>query len=154
MYENSMRHYTGKSPGFLGTYGRGGWGGKRSDGYNGWSARGAAYGRGYGVLNAYYVYHVGQRKHYGDVWDWRNSYMRYGKWAHVKQFMRLNTPGRKNGVLKAWVDGRMVFSKSDIMFRKTARLKIESYTINYYHGGSAVSPVDAYVRIDNLKFYN
>src|SRR5690554_1922853 len=31
---------SGKLPGFSGTYFRGGWGGRPSDGYNGWSARG------------------------------------------------------------------------------------------------------------------
>src|SRR5690606_19066002 len=31
----------GKLPGFAGTYNRGGWGGRKSDGRNGWSARGA-----------------------------------------------------------------------------------------------------------------
>lgn len=38
------------------------------------------------------------------------------------------------------------------MFRKTRKLKIESYLISYYARGRY--PVDGYVRIDNLKLYN
>ena len=59
LYEPSMGTYSGKAPGFFGTYGRAGWGGRPSDGYNGWSARGAFYGSN--GRNGYYVYHAQQK---------------------------------------------------------------------------------------------
>ena len=39
VYYKKIEGYGGKSPGFDGTYGRAGWGGRTSDGVNGWSAR-------------------------------------------------------------------------------------------------------------------
>ena len=54
----------GKLPGLAGTYGNGGWGGRTSDGYNGWSARGFFSGwpdvanplNGYNYLGSYFYY--------------------------------------------------------------------------------------------------
>jgi hypothetical protein len=62
----------------------------------------------------------------------------------------MNTSGAHDGILRAWVDGRPAFEKTDIMFRTVDRLKIEQIWMNVYHGGTAVSPYDQHLYIDNV----
>jgi hypothetical protein len=62
----------------------------------------------------------------------------------------VNTPGEKNGVLRAWIDGQLAFEKSDICFRHTDKLKIEQIWMNVYHGGTKPSPYDQHLYIDNV----
>ena len=52
--------------------------------------------------------------------------------------------------MRAWLDGRLVMEKTDIRFRDTAELKIESIWLNVYHGGAAPSPRDMSLYIDNV----
>jgi len=48
----------GKFPGFGGTYGTAGWGGRPADGYNGWSARMMNWDDGATAAVGYYTYHA------------------------------------------------------------------------------------------------
>ncbi len=62
----------------------------------------------------------------------------------------MNVPGQHDGIITAWVDGHQVFTKTDIMFRTVDSLKIEQIWCNLYHGGTAVSPYDQHIFIDNV----
>ncbi|PAY18914.1 hypothetical protein CKO51_13870 [Rhodopirellula sp. SM50] len=150
----------GKMPGISGTYGRGGWGGRKSDGINGWSARGlfrmtVPRGNPLGGTTpvGFYCYHADMEGSYGTNWIWNKDYRGYlerNRWYAIEQYCRLNTPGEKDGVLKAWVDGRLAFEKTDIRFRLTDELSIEQVWMNIYHGGKLASPHDQHVFIDNV----
>ncbi len=150
----------GKMPGISGTYGIAGWGGRKSDGTDGWSARGLFHlsipadnplaGR---HPIGTYCYHADMQGQYGSHWLWQQGYRGYleeNRWYCIEQYLRLNTPGEKNGILKAWVDGRPAFEKTDIRFRLVDRLKIEQIWMNVYHGGKQPSPHDQHVYIDNV----
>jgi hypothetical protein len=150
----------GKLPGFSGTYGRAGWGGRRVDGFNGWSARGAFFQQGDAASSisnlraiGSYVYHAGMREKYGEKWGWNlgeTGVLAKNRWYCVEQQVRLNTVDQNDGVLRAWIDGKLVFEKLDIRFRSTDSLKIESAWMNVYHGGTASAPHDMTLYIDNL----
>ena len=150
----------GKMPGISGTYGRAGWGGRTSDGYNGWSARGAfsftvAENNPLAGLHPIgsYVYHADLEDHYGDVWIWNKDYRGFlenNRWYSIEQYLKLNTPGEKNGILKAWVDGHLAFERTDIRFRHVDILRIEEIWMNVYHGGTAPSPYNQHLFIDNV----
>ena len=149
----------GKLPGLAGTYGRAGWGGRRADGRNGWSARGSfaqqasseselTVWRGIGS----YVYHVREDRH-GDTMGWNlgaGGWLRKDRWYSIEQHLRLNTPGRNDGMLRAWVDGRQVFERRDLRWRDVDTLRIETLWMNIYHGGPKTSPQDMTLFIDNL----
>ena len=150
----------GKMPGLSGTYGKAGWGGRRSNGSNGWSARGSFYlsipddnplaGR---HPIGWYCYHADQQGTYGDGWVWKRGYYGFlekNRWYCVEQYVKLNTPKEKDGVLRAWVDGRLAFAKADIRFRDVDRLKVEQVWLNVYHGGTTPSPRDQHLFIDNV----
>lgn len=150
----------GKMPGISGTYGRAGWGGRRSDGSNGWSARGSFYLSipddnplaGLHPIGTY-CYHTDQAGNYGDGWVWSRGYRGFlekNRWYCVEQYVKLNTPGQKDGVLRAWIDGRVAFEKTDIRYRQVDSLKIEQVWMNVYHGGTVPSPYDQHLFIDNV----
>ena len=150
----------GKMPGISGTYGVAGWGGRKSDGTDGWSARGAFHLTipkdnplsGLTPIGTY-CYHADMPGTYGDIWIWENGYrgfLQNNRWYAVEQHLKLNRPGEKDGVLRAWVDGRLAFEKSDIRFRHSDRLKIEQVWMNVYHGGTKPSPYDQHLYIDNV----
>ena len=62
----------------------------------------------------------------------------------------MNSPGRNDGVLKAWIDGVLVFERSDLRFRDVPELKIESLWMNVWYGGTDPAPQDMTLYIDNL----
>ena len=90
---------------------------------------------------------------YGNIWLWQDDYRGFletDRSYSIEQHVKLNTPGEKNGVLRAWVDGRLAFQKSDIRFRNVDKLKIEQVWMNVYHGGTRPSPYDQHLYIDNV----
>ncbi len=137
---------SGKLPGLAGTYNKVGWGGRGWDGQQGWSARGSfaksvgpshpAFGR---LALASYVYHSKISSPYGDVFVWGAGngagLVKTNRWVCVEQHIRLNTPGREDGVLRAWVDGVPVFARSNLRFRDTLAVGIENAWFDVYMGG-------------------
>ena len=47
-----------------------------------------------------------------------------GRWVELEQEVVLNTPGKKNGQLRAWVDGTLAFQRNDIMFRRKPSVQL------------------------------
>lgn len=144
----------GKLPGIAGTYGRAGWGGRRADGTNGWSARGLFTRRRDGRTPiGFYCYHADQRSRYGDnlVWDRDGlGLLPNNAWVCVEQYVRMNTPGERDGVLRGWIDGKPAFERKDLRFRDRAGLKIEQVWLNFYHGGTTASPTEDHLYLDEV----
>ena len=93
------------------------------------------------------------RDYYGDIWVWQRGYRGFlekNRWYCIEQQVKLNQPERNDGLLRAWVDGRLAFEKTDIRFRTVATLKIEQVWMNVYHGGTKPSPYDQHLYIDNV----
>ena len=152
--------YGGKFPGISGTYGVAGWGGRPSDGTNGWSARGGYHPTipadnplGSTVPVGSYVYHADMTDTYGDNVLWQDGYLGFlekDRWYSIEQHVVLNTPGSKDGILEAWIDGRRAYRATDWSWRDTDSLKIEQIWLNVYHGGTAVPDHDISLYIDNV----
>jgi hypothetical protein len=150
----------GKMPGLSGTYGRSGWGGRRSDGTTGWSARGAFHptipeGNPLAGLHPLgtYCYHADMEGRYGDIWLWQLGYRGFlenNRWYCIEQYVKLNQPSENDGILRAWIDGRLAFEKTDLAFRRVEDLKIEQAWMNVYHGGQRPSPYDQHMYIDHV----
>jgi hypothetical protein len=144
----------GKLPGIGGTYGRAGWGGRKVNGRDGWSARGLFNGRRGGLTPiGFYCYHADMRTQYGDNWAWnRDGFagLENNRWYCIEQQARLNTPGRNDGILRGWVDGRLVFEKTDVRMRDVDSLKIETVWLNLYHGGTWTATADHHLYIDDV----
>ena len=147
-------HRGGKLPGFGGTYGRAGWGGRRVNGTDGWSARGLFRGRVDGLTPiGYYCYHADMGGTYGDHWVWDSGGFRgleNNRWYRIEQYAKMNTPGRNDGVLRGWVDDQLVFDKTDVRMRDDDKLKIETIWINVYLGGTWSARQDQHLFIDDV----
>ncbi len=150
----------GKMPGISGTYDRAGWGGRGANGKDGWSARGAFKRmpsadnpmHGYTRVGNY-VYQPDHRNPYGEVWEWGGDgglQLERNRWYCIEQFVHLNTPGKHDGELKAWVDGVPVLDRSGIRFRDVPDLKIDKIWMNVYHGGTTPTPRDISLYIDDV----
>ena len=90
---------------------------------------------------------------YGTNWVWQNDYRGFlenNRWYCIEQYLKLNTPRKTDGIIRAWIDGRLAFEKTDIRFRHVGKLKIEQIWMNVYHGGTKPSPYDQHVFIDNV----
>ena len=113
----------GKMPGISGTYGVAGWGGRKSDGTQGWSARGAFHltipkNNPLGGLTPIgtYCYHADMADVYGDIWIWQNGYRGYlenNRWYCIEQYLKLNTPARRTASSTAgWTAGPLSKSRT------------------------------------------
>lgn len=144
----------GKLPGIGGTYGRAGWGGRPSNGRNGWSARGQFKGQQDGKTPiGFYCYHADMRGRYGSAWIWQKDklgYLENNRWYCIEQYVKMNTPGRNDGILRGWVDGKLAFDKTDVRMRDVPALRIECIWINIYHGGTWSAQSDDHLFIDNI----
>jgi hypothetical protein len=159
-FDPDWQHATsgGKLPGISGTYGKSGWGGRKVNGSDGWSARGLFETRNGADSTAigFYCYHADMRGRYGENWRFQPRLL-HGRWYCVEQYCKLNTPGdsggrgASDGTLRGWIDGQVAFEKTDIRFRDVASLKIEEVWVNVYHGGATPVPSeDIHLYLDNL----
>jgi len=148
----------GKLPGISGTYGRAGWGGRPSNGTNGWSARGQFKGQKDGKTPiGFYCYHADMTGRYGSAWIWEKDklgYLENNRWYCIEQYAKMNTPGRNDGILRGWVNGRLAFEKTDVKMRNVPDLKIDCIWINIYHGGTWPAPSHDHLFIDNIVIAN
>jgi len=144
----------GKLPGIAGTYGRAGWGGRKVNGRDGWSARGLFRGRKDGQTPVgFYCYHADMKGQYGAEWVWekdRLGYLENNRWYSIEQYAKMNTPGKNDGILRAWVDGRLAFEKTDLRMRDVETLKIETVWLNVYLGGNWTARSDHHLYIDQV----
>ncbi len=142
--------YNGKLPGFGGTYGKAGWGGRPVNGKDGWSARGCFdKSDASATTMGYYCYHADMKGQYGNIWEFKPR-LNYDTWYCVEMYCRMNAPGRKDGVLRTWIDGRPAFEKTDLRFRDVPNLKIECVWFDIYHGGPDVPKADIHVYFDSI----
>ena len=150
----------GKLPGISATYGSTGWGGRKADGRSGWSMRGIFFrspeaGSPYHELTPIgtYAYHADMEDYWGDAWAWSGNgraLLERNRWYCIEQYFKVNQPGRKNGIMRAWIDGYPVFEKTDIRVRDIPSIKIEQIWMNVYYGGTAPAPTDLHLFIDNV----
>ena len=144
----------GKMPGISGTYNRAGWGGRPVNGSDGWSARGSFAPQKNGeTAFGFYCYHVDMKGRYGSIWVWdrdRLGYLKNNRWYSVEQYVKLNTPEKNDGIMRAWIDGKLAFDKTDVRMRDTADLKIEAVWMNVYQGGTRPAKTEDHLYIDDV----
>jgi len=93
-----------------------------------------------------YAYLPTSQKHGTSIgrgsWTWPA-----GRWVQVVQHVRLNTPGRADGVLDVWFQGKQVLHRTDITYRTTRDLRIDGLFFSSFFGGgdrSWATPKDQY----------
>lgn len=142
----------GKLPGLVG--GEGNTGGKIPDGRDGWSAR--LMWRTDGRI-VQYVYHPDQPGKWGEDFPWtlkdKPAYFKPGTWHCVETYIRMNTPGKKDGVIRSWLDGEPALEITTLRFREVPELKIDAFYFSTFFGGGEpdwAPPKDQYVQFDQF----
>jgi hypothetical protein len=142
----------GKLPGLAG--GKANTGGRKPDGNDGWSARIMWRPDGKAVQ---YVYHADQQTIYGDdlVWklDGKPVVFVPGTWHHVETRVVMNTPGKKDGIIQSWFDGKPALDRQDLRFRNIDTFAIDLFYFSTFFGGAGkdwAASKDEYVYYDNF----
>jgi hypothetical protein len=113
-----------------------------------------------GELNVY-LYHPEQRSRWGDhffpngtvlpnssqPFDFGPAFIKrpnlvppLGRW-HCYEFMvALNTPGRRDGRIAAWLDGRLVADFGNLRLRDVAGLQIDRFGLNFHAHANTRGP--------------
>jgi hypothetical protein len=142
----------GKLPGLVG--GGANTGGRIPNGRDGWSAR-LMWRTGGHVVQ--YVYHPDQPGKWGEDFLWKVKDLpcvfKPGVWHCVETYVRMNTPGRHDGVIRSWFDGEQALEVATLRFRDTADLKIDGFYFSTFFGGGDPSwaPLkDQYIQFDDF----
>ena len=70
--------------------------------------------------------------------------------ACLEQYIKLNTPGKKDGIARHWINSVLISEKTDFLWRNTDKLKIYTYWMDYYRGGKETANHYHHVYLDNL----
>lgn len=65
----------------------------------------------------------------------------------------MNTPGKKDGIIRSWLDGEKTLEITTLRFRDVADLKIDKFEFETFFGGGDASwatPRDQYATFDNF----
>ena len=121
----------GKLPGIAG--GTANTNGKKPNGNDGWGVR--IMWNQQGKL-AQYVYHPDQKNPFGDSFQWKMPVLEKGKWHSLKTRVRINTAGKRDGIIQSWFNGKLVLDKRNLRFRNNSKLQIDQLMFSSFFGGN------------------
>ncbi|QIK65383.1 hypothetical protein G7072_02640 [Nocardioides sp. HDW12B] len=119
-------------------------------GDKGWSGR-LMWGSG-GSLSSY-LYYPSQTSYYGQGFAW-GTRAGDGGWHVLRQCYTMNTVGRANGVMRAWLDGQQVLSRTDMVYRLNSRVRISHIMWAVFRGGATLDWAgqrDSHIDFDRLR---
>lgn len=136
---------------------------------NGWSARlmwrrnRAQTDTPYLILYSYFAERQnGDMREDGDCGDGKRIFtgLNDNTWYTVRQYIKMNTPGQKDGTVVMWINGVETYRDTQAMIRNAGKsnLKINALIMNTYRGGSRTDPVwhsprDEYAFFDDFKVW-
>jgi hypothetical protein len=143
---------SGKLPGFVG--GKHNSGGNKPNGYDGWSAR-VVWLRG-GEIGQY-IYHPDQPDKWGQVFKYsaqgRSVLIERGRWYRIINRIVMNTPMKQDGIVQAWMDGKLVLDLRNLRFRDIDSIGIDSFYFSTFFGGDDITwaaSKDEYIYFDSF----
>lgn len=78
-----------------------------------------------------------------------------GRWTRIEQEITLNTPGRKDGMLRVWVDGDMKIEQTNVVFRQDGAHGFRGVDASVHYSRNnhawAPSPKDTLVRLSPFE---
>lgn len=157
----SNTEYNGKLPGLGG--GSCASAGNLPNGTDGWSARYMFHGT---KIN-FYLYYPDLYKEYGDAAPVTGKKY-YGcgpefnpgfslipeTWYTVTQRIVLNNPGKSDGIVEGYINGKLCAVQKGIRFRDVSTLKIDYIFFANFFGGSGIAPLaDENISFDDFYVY-
>ncbi|MBD2465788.1 hypothetical protein H6G89_32890 [Oscillatoria sp. FACHB-1407] len=123
----------GKLPGLYG--GTGNSGGDIPNGTDGFSTRYMWRTGGQGEIYAY----MPTSQDHGTSIDRGAWQFRPGVWHHIEQQVTLNQPGKSDGQVQVWFDGKAVAQEGGLTFRTTDSLRLNGLFFSTFFGGGDTS---------------
>jgi hypothetical protein len=85
-----------------------------------------------------YVYHPDQPGMYGEDFPWNIGGQRYfepGQWHQIENYIKMNTPGQRNGMIKGWFDGELALEVANMRFRDVDTFGVDAFFFQTHFGG-------------------
>lgn len=105
-----------------------------------------------GTLMLWQAPNIGQPA--GVVLDPAKWSLKPGQWTRIEEEVVLNTPGKTDGVIRVWVNGKIAIERFDIGFRKDETQSFQAVIADIHHlkhGAWAAAPAEAKVRLSPLE---
>jgi Polysaccharide lyase 14 len=99
-----------------------------------------------------YMYNPTQSDNYGDNVRWNKAFIA-GKWHSIRVCYSMNSLGRSNGYLLAWMDGKRVIHQTAYRYRTRSDVGVNYLLWHIFRGGgdsSWAGKTTGYVDIDNV----
>lgn len=77
-----------------------------------------------------------------------------GGWTTIKQLVKVNTVGKKDGILKIWANGKLVISFGKMVWRNNDKINLQGVAFETFFGGSSkdcVAGKDEYTLFRNYE---
>jgi hypothetical protein len=122
---------------------------------NGWTAQGV-WGSGNALRPYYYDQVADGQTHQMNA----NLVIPKGYWIHITRRVKMNTPGKKDGIFEVYINDSLRAQATDVEWRSLAQGanygKISYLHLCYFFGGGGAdyaSPRDNFIRADNFVAY-
>ena len=79
--------------------------------------------------------------------------LKNGKWYLVELYVKMNTAGTADGEAKAWINGTLKYTKTNMKYRETGHdgLHVRGFWLDVHMGGEFVGPLrESYIVLDQL----
>lgn len=107
---------------------------------DGWSAR-IMWGDVKGGLRVYLYDQDRKKGAVGRTISMGGNRLQEGKWTRITQYIKVNSPGSRNGILKMWLNGKVVVNRTDIRFRGNVSnnvARVDRVINGMFRGGSTI----------------
>lgn len=73
-------------------------------------------------------------------WNYNNQVVKFAKskWYNIELHFKMNTVGQANGLMEAWLDGKLVGRYTNVQFRDNNNVGITLMFFSTFYGGNSV----------------
>lgn len=97
-----------------------------------------------------YIYNPEKVEQCGDYYKPDQPfYFVKNRWYTLTQEVKLNTPGKKDGIVRQWVDGKLLIEIDNTVLRKSSNIYINQIKMDSFFGGKD----DGWKPLSNQKAY-
>lgn len=74
------------------------------------------------------------------------------RWYSLEHFIKMNTPGKADGVIRGWVDGKLAYEQTNTIFRLPGHqnLHVRTAWVDVYKGGMLGNRSDSDIWLDQM----
>lgn len=83
---------------------------------------------------------------FGDIRD-MGAVFRAGRWYTIEQYIRLNSPGKADGIGRVWINGNLTSESINMRWRDKPTSRVNHVHVNIYHGGMGLPKRPIHYRI-------